>query len=275
METKKRVIVTGSTGNLGKKAVDALRKEEDLEVICIGRNGAKDPEVITADLNTYDESWAKYFIGADAVLHLAADPKPIATWESVKLLNVQMAFQVYRAAEEGKVRRFVFASSNWTLGGYRFSKAILNEDLAPRPINPYGTSKFFMEQYGLDLGARTGMSVINQRIGYCQPGENIPGSHMAFGVWGQQMWLGNKDWEQAVIKSVKSETSLSGTVNIISDNKGMRWDLSSARDLIGYVPLEKHTPVQTFSNRLKDFGAMLREKFCPQAPDSPIFGARW
>lgn len=275
MQEKKRVIVTGSTGNLGKKAVDALKQDNSLEVICIGRNGGKDPTVITADLNVYDPSWAKHFEGADAVLHLAADPKPIATWESVQLLNVQMAFQVFRAAEEAKVRRFVFASSNWTMGGYRFSDVKLNASIAPRPINPYGSSKFFMEQYGLEISRRTKMSFISLRIGYCQPGENIPGPHMAFGIWGQQMWLGNKDWAQSVIKSVNSAYPGSAILNIMSNNKGMRWDMDLAANTIGYVPEEKHVPILSLKGRLKDFGARLREKFFPQASDSPVFGARW
>lgn len=272
---KKRVLVTGSTGNLGAKAVTALRTREDLDVVCIGRNGTKDPTVITADLGNYDASWSRHFEGADAVLHLAADPKPVGTWDSIIDLNVNLAFNVFRAAEEGGARRFVFASSNWTLGGYRFSNARLTSALTPWPVNPYGMSKLFMEEYGKSLARRTGMSVISLRIGYCQPGENVPGPHMAFGIWGQQMWLGNKDWAQAVIKSVTSEYKGAAVVNVMSRNTGMRWELETGRETIGYAPEETHTPVLSTSGRLKDMMARLRETVAPRGVSVPIFGARW
>src|SRR5579872_1049685 len=201
---RKRIVVTGSTGNLGKKAVAALSRLDGWEIVRIGRNAAGEPGVIAADLERYDAAWVDQFKKADAVFHLAADPKPIGTWESIARLNIDLALNVFRAAEEARVRRLVFASSNWVLGGYRFRNEKLTADLSPRPVNPYGASKLFMERYGLALAARTGISVFSLRIGYCQPGPNRPGPHMAFGRWGQEMWLGNRDWEQAVIKAVAS-----------------------------------------------------------------------
>ncbi len=275
MTASKRVLVTGSTGNLGAKAVSALRSQEGLEVVCIGRNGAQDPTVITADLETYDASWASRFNGADAVLHLAADPRPVSTWDSVVRLNIQLALNVFRAAEEGGVRRFVFASSNWTLGGYRFSEARLSPDLTPWPVNPYGASKLFMEEYGKNLARRTGMSVIALRIGYCQPGENRPGPHMAFGLWGQQMWLGNRDWAQVVVKSVTSPYPGSAVINAMSRNEGMRWDLEAGRRTIGYEPEEQHVPSLNLSGAIKNALARVRERCAPRGTSVPVFGARW
>lgn len=180
----KRVIVTGSTGNLGVKALDALARLADREVVRFGRNGQGEAGVVTADLRHYDAGWARRFAGADAVLHLAADPRPVGTWGSITPLNIDLALNVLRAADEARVRRFVFASSNWVLGGYRFGREQLTAALTPRPVNPYGASKLFVERCGLALAARTGLSFLALRIGYCQPGGNRPGPHMAFGRWG-------------------------------------------------------------------------------------------
>ena len=242
MVDRKRVLVTGATGNLGAKAVDALRAQSDLDVVCVGRNGGHRPDVLTADLERYDASWADRFAGADAVLHLAADPKPVGTWASILRLNVDLALNVFRAAEEGRVRRFVFASSNWVFGGYRFGSERLTSDLTPRPVNAYGASKLFIERYGAAVATRTGMSVLSLRIGYCQPGANRPGPHMAFGRWGQEMWLGNADWASAVVRSVTSPFPGSAALNVVSLNEGMRWDLDDARRTIGYQPAERHRP---------------------------------
>jgi nucleoside-diphosphate-sugar epimerase len=272
---RKRVIVTGSTGNLGKKAVAALSRLDGWQVFRIGRNVAGESGVIAAELDRYDAPWADQFKAVDAVFHLAADPKPIGTWDSIARLNVDLALNVFRAAEEAHVRRIVFASSNWVLGGYRFRNEKLTSDLNPRPINPYGASKLFMERYGLALAARTGISVISLRIGYCQPGLNQPGPHMAFGRWGQEMWLGNRDWEQAAVKAVASPFSGAAVLNVVSRNKGMRWDLEEARRVIGYEPEEAHEPKLSLHGWLKEAGARLRESLAPSGAAAPIFGARW
>ena len=275
MASTRRIIVTGSTGNLGAKAITALKRLDSLEIVRIGRNTAKDPGVITAELEKFDAEWARVFQSADVVLHLAADPKPVSSWASITRLNIDLALNVFRAAEEGKVRRFIFASSNWVLGGYRFGKEQLTATLPPKPVNPYGASKLFLERYGLAIGARTGMSVLILRIGYCQPGENQPGPSMAFGRWGQQMWLGNKDWEQAVCKAVTSPFEGATIINIVSRNANMRWDLDGARRVLGYEPVEGHQPVMNISTRVKDLGARLRDHFIPRSSSSPLFGARW
>jgi NAD+ dependent glucose-6-phosphate dehydrogenase len=169
----------------------------------------------------------------------------------------------------------VFASSNWVLGGYRFRRDRLTAALQPRPVNPYGASKLFIERLGLSFAARTGISVLILRIGYCQRGENRPGAHMAFGRWGQEMWLGNRDWEQAVIKAVTSPFQGAAVLNIVSSNQGMRWDLDEARAAIGYEPSERHRPELRPLGRLRNIGARVRERLLPSSAPPPRFGARW
>lgn len=270
-----RVLVTGSTGNLGEKAVRALEALGGVEVVRIGRNARGVSAVVAADLETYDAEWSRHFAGIDTVLHLAADPRPVATWESVQALNIDLALNVLRAAEEGGVKRFVFASSNWVLGGYRFSGHRLSTDTPPRPVNPYGASKLFVERAGIAQARRTGMAFLSLRIGYCAPGGNVPGPHMAFGWWGQQMWLSNEDWAQAVQKSCTAPFEGAAIVNIMSENAGMRWDLDGARAAIGYVPTSRHRPVLGAAGRLRDLAARAREAVCPQFSDVPRFGRRW
>src|SRR5215467_891945 len=106
MTAVKRILVTGSTGNLGAKAVAALKTLPNVQVVGIGRNSTEDPNVISADLERYDPAWARHFAGVDAVLHLAADPKPVGSWDSITRLNIELALNVLRAAEEAHVRRF-------------------------------------------------------------------------------------------------------------------------------------------------------------------------
>ena len=125
------------------------------------------------------------------------------------------------------------------------------------------------------MAARTGMAFLALRIGYCQPGDNVPGPHMAFGRWGQEMWLSNEDWAHAVQQACTATFEGSAVVNIMSDNAGMRWDLGDADRLIGYRPRARHTPRLTPTRRLEDTVARLREATRPPMSPAPMFGSRW
>ena len=269
------VLVTGSTGNLGSKAVAALEAVEDVRTVRIGRNSAGLPDVISADLSDYGGGWARRFRGMDAVLHMAADPRPVSEWAAVTKLNIDLALNVFRAAEEAQVDRLVFASSNWVVGGYRFGRERLAPGIPPRPVNPYGAAKLFVERAAMALGERTGISVLALRIGYCQPGENLPGPHMAFGRWGQEMWLSNEDWAQAVRRSCLSGCAESAVLNIVSQNEGMRWDLESARASIGYEPASRHAPRLSATALFKDAAARMRDRVIRRHSAKPLFGTRW
>lgn len=267
-------MVTGSTGNLGQKSVKALKASGN-RVTRIGRNTNNRPDVIPADLTTFDAGWAKHFEGVQTVLHLAADPKPLATWDSVQVLNMDLSLNVLRAAQSHGVKRFVFASSNWVLGGYRFTDAQLSSSTPPRPVNPYGASKLFIERVGIEQAGHSGMAFLSLRIGYCQPGDNQPGRHMAFGRWGQQMWLSNEDWAHAVECACLNPFQGAAVVNIMSENAGMRWDLSEARDAIGYIPKSRSTPRLGAFGTLKDLLAQARERVLTPTAGKPLFGKRW
>lgn len=141
----------------------------------------------------------------------------------------------------------VFASSNWVLGGYRFTDERLTPELTPWPVNAYGMAKLAGERIGKSFAERHGLSVICFRIGYAQrePG-NRPGPHMAWGLWGQAMWLSDRDLCQGFEKAVLAPPELRFAVlNLMSDNPGMRWDLSETRRLLGYAPQDGAAPVIT------------------------------
>src|SRR4029078_12171544 len=67
--------------------------------------------VEVADLAVPDDSWDRHFEGVDVVLHLAADMRPVASWESVVANNIDLSLNVLDAAERRRVGRVVFASS--------------------------------------------------------------------------------------------------------------------------------------------------------------------
>ena len=241
----KTVLVTGATGSIGTKVRKHFAdRDVRLRLLCL--NPSKDPEVMTADLSDYDETWAGQFENVDAVIHLAGDPHATASWASVQRFNIDLTLNVFRAAQNHLAKRIVFASSNWVMAGYRFGSELLTTELEPRPINPYGSGKLFCERSGRQLMQQTGISFIALRIGCCQhtPG-NHPGPHIELGLWGQQMWLSDRDLCQGMERAVLAEDVPYAVLNLMSDNPGMRWDIEQTRRVIGYAPRDGHLAVTT------------------------------
>ena len=231
--------------------------------------------VVFADLAEPNETWDRWFDGVDVVLHLAADMRPVASWESVIANNIDLSLNVLAAAERHGVGRVVFASSNWILGGYRFRSEQLAPATPPKPVNAYGVSKLVVERAGAAL-ARRGTDFLALRIGWCQPGENRPGSHMAYGRWGQQMWLSNEDWRQAVQLACTAPFEGFAVVNVVSDNRGSRWDLTDTDRLLGYRPMSKHRPKLMPHRYAAELAARARDRVLPvRATGAPLFGTRW
>jgi nucleoside-diphosphate-sugar epimerase len=132
------------------------------------------------------------------------------------------------------------------MAGYRFTDDRLTTDLPPRPVNAYGASKLFGERAGAALWRYEGISFVALRIGYCQRAEgNRPGPHMKHGLWGQQMWLSDRDLCQGFERAVLAQNLGYAVLNLMSDNSGMRWDLDATRQAIGYAPQDASVPVVT------------------------------
>jgi hypothetical protein len=241
---RRKILITGATGSIGSK----LRRHfaaagDELTLLCL--NPRRDPEVMTADLGSYDAHWARRFEGVDAVIHLAGDPYATASWSQVQQSNIDLTLNVYRAATEYRARRLVFASSNWIMAGYRFGTERLTTTLAPRPINAYGCGKLFCERAGRQLALQGALSFIALRIGCCQHVENIPGPQIEHGLWGQQMWLSDRDLCQGFERAVAVRDVPFAILNLMSDNADMRWDIDETRAVLGYAPEDRHTPQVT------------------------------
>ena len=191
------VLITGASGNIGTK-LRAHFAALGWTLRLLDADARGDPSVQPADLTQWDDAWVARFAGVDTVIHLAGDPSPRASWASVQRLNIDLTANVYEAAAAQRVRRVVFASSNWVMAGHRSADGPLTTDMEPYPINAYGVSKLVGERMGRSIHARRGLSVICFRIGYVQRGDNQPGPQMGWGPWGQAMWLSNRDLCQAM-----------------------------------------------------------------------------
>jgi len=82
---------------------------------------------------------------------------------------------------------------------------------------------------------------------------------MGQGLWGQHMWLSNRDlchgWERAIL----AEGVNFALLNLMSDNPGMPWDIDETRQVIGFRPQDRHAALSTDDQAQRS--AALRDKY--------------
>jgi hypothetical protein len=137
--------------------------------------------------------------GVDAVIHLAAqNPYPDASWEDASA-SFDMTAKLVDTCAKASVSRLVFASSNHVMRGYRDTPVApsdggLSTDLPPLVGTRVGTSEGLIDSTAYAAAKLMGervvaaqaeagaFSAISLRIGWRQPGENIPQTISAAGT---------------------------------------------------------------------------------------------
>jgi NAD+ dependent glucose-6-phosphate dehydrogenase len=246
----KTALITGASGNLGAKLRRHLEGRYALRLLDIEPRG--DRAIVEADLSRWDSRWLEQFQGADAVVHLAADPSAHQSWANLIGPNIDATVNVFNAAVQARVKRVIYASSNHVMGGYQevAEPARLTTDLPPRPgtryvvdgqsrdSTPYASAKLFGERLGKCYAESHALSSIAVRIGWVRTGENRRGDIPAErGLWFRLMWLSNRDFCQLMERCFVADLPVGfAVVNGMSANTGMRWDIQYARQLVGYDP---------------------------------------
>lgn len=230
------ILITGASGNLGRKLRAAWEDIYDLVLLDIAAT-PDDPDVIRADLSVLDDEWITHFHNVDTVIHLAANPNEFSSWEELERPNLDVLCNVFNAAALAGVERLIFASSNHAMGEYRdFGEMPITVDLPPRPDSPYGGTKLMGERLGISLARAFDLTFIALRLGWIQSGENRP--ETLPDEWARAMWLSNRDlvrlFECAVEADLEDREFI--IVNGMSNNSGMRWDLSLTAEFLGYTP---------------------------------------
>jgi nucleoside-diphosphate-sugar epimerase len=167
----KKVLLTGSTGFVGRSVLNRLCND-GLEVIACSRaerlktpSEARYMQVAGLDSST---DWTLALDGVAVVIHSAArvhvmhdrSSDPLSEFRKV---NVEGTLNLARQAAELGVRRFIFISSIKVNGeGTSLGMPYL-ADAQAAPADPYGVSKMEAEQGLRALAAETGMAVVTIR----------------------------------------------------------------------------------------------------------------
>ncbi len=273
------VVVTGAAGNLGTKLRQALERADwvtqitGIDMKPFEASG-KSKSVVADLADPRDERWLAPVRAADGIVHYAsANPAPTSSWaESAKSFDMT-ANLLENAGGGTRPCRFVFASSNHAMGGYKDEPLPEGEKLrmsTPQKSGTrywdgamyrwgaaYGATKMLGERVCMARAYATNgrITAVATRIGWCQGGANLattltdggggagepdPTGLARNAKWYRDMWLSNGDHERLMLAALTADAgkwpSPAIVVNGMSNNSGMPWDLEDGRNWIGYDP---------------------------------------
>ncbi len=159
MDINQRILVTGGAGFIGSHLVDALIKNGHFVIVLDNLIEGK-----ISNIQSHIDNGKCQFIKedilnlefmleklpkVDIIYHFAADPDVRASvpnpLNSFKI-NVQGTINVLEYARKYNINKFIFASSGGTVYG-DVDVFPITEEIAFKPISPYGASKAAAEMY--------------------------------------------------------------------------------------------------------------------------------
>jgi NAD+ dependent glucose-6-phosphate dehydrogenase len=251
----KRVLVTGARGLIGQVLIERLSDRYDLVLHSRRPLPQGGP---TADISDFE---AVRMMLADAapyaVIHLAAASSVESPWPEVLRANIVGTYNVFEAARLAGVELVVFASSNHVIGGYELEGSPslygldddrrYDEHSDLRPDSFYGASKVFGEALGRFYSERYRLRVVCLRIGSVLKDDSPAiAARSGSGAWlhltpdqllmrYQATWLSHRDCAELFACALQSSVQWAVAYGT-SDNRRKIWDLTSARDLLGFHP---------------------------------------
>jgi nucleoside-diphosphate-sugar epimerase len=162
-----RVAVTGANGFIGRHAV-RMFADKGYHVAAAVRVDAPipaewqdDPRISLVRLSGKPAQFAPLVDGAEAVIHLAglaAVPKGDHAVRALQAANVDLTAELVEDAKIGGARRFVHLSSIRAVVGST-SSTVVNDDIPPAPVEPYGRSKLESEHIVAGFAAQDRFAV--------------------------------------------------------------------------------------------------------------------
>ncbi len=252
--TKPRILLTGATGVIGQALMKRL--SDRYEIRPLTRQPADFPSFI-GDVTNLEEILPA-FEDVSAVVHMAGRASVLAPWDDILQNNVIGTYNVFEAARRAGVDRVIYPSSNHTIGMYEIEGSpdlyelddprIYDHTTELRPDSLYGVSKIFGEAIGRYYHDMHQMRVYCLRIGSVRADdtsrpENINREAKWLSLTPEQKkkrlratWLSQRDCASLIERCLEIETPTWAVVYGISNNPRQLWDLSHAREALGFEP---------------------------------------
>lgn len=249
----KRVLITGASGLIGGILRDRLAGRYDL--IGLARSPEDFPHII-GDITNLDSMLAACE-GVDAVVHMAGVPHVGAPWPSVLTTNIDGTYNVYEAARRQGVGSVIFASTNHTVSWWEAEAGstlydlddtrVFSPDIPHRADSFYGVSKAAGETLGRYYSDVHGLRVLCLRIGWVLASDDLTTADIAGEVAppltadevrlrARAIYLSHRDCAELVRCCLDAEHIRFGVYYGVSNNPRLFYDLSNAREELGYEP---------------------------------------
>lgn len=258
------VAIVGAFGTVGTAVIDHLDDDPGYDFTYVGHREYPDREMVVADAEHVEEL-RPIFEGHDAVVHLALAPYDDDGDLAAQWANLQMCHAVLDAAVDAGVDTLIYASTNHVVGTYEEAYApdvyhpghgiTLDHEVPIRPDSLYGVGKAYGEALGRYAVDHAGIDrFFALRIGtirgseydhpYCMAEEGVErgewdrGSEayaeMAARV--KATWQSRRDFAHMIDRCLQTEHAGFDVFYGVSDNDRRWFDISHARDAIGYDP---------------------------------------
>ena len=107
------IVTTGSKGTIGTILRKKLSAKYHIRSFTLKDQGF---ESIQVDFSNRQELEG-ISSGLEALIHLVANPRPEASWKSVKRNNIEATYNVFHECQKSGVKKIIFASTNHTQHG--------------------------------------------------------------------------------------------------------------------------------------------------------------
>lgn len=229
----KKVLITGASGRIGSLIARKLGQQYEF-VLTDVREPADTygfPFTLAdlADMATI----RPLFDNVHTVIHLGADPRTHAPWESLLPNNLIATYNVLQAAHEAGCQRVIYASSINAVSGYP-NDVKIHPDMPVRPPNLYGATKAWGEAAARFYADQLGLSCFCLRFGWVLPRDSDhiqPDSDML------DIVLTYDDLVRLMAACLEAPASVHfGIFHVLSNNRHNRLDISETCRILGYDP---------------------------------------
>lgn len=229
-----RVLLTGAGGFVGRRLAPFLAPDFDLVLgdLCPG-NG---PEWRPLDVRRLDQVEAACR-GVDAVVHLAIASGHEGDYEDDAFndlrfdVNVKGTRNVLEAAVRCGVKRVVYTSSLMVVWGYGSGEEV-GPNAEPRPVGTYAVTKRLGEVIARDFHRQHGIEAVCLRI--AKPVDLADEAVRAAPI--RPQWIAFPDLCRAYRCALTAPDVGFEIVHLVGESSRRRWDLSRAREVLGYEP---------------------------------------
>jgi UDP-glucose 4-epimerase len=283
-----RLMVVGGAGFIGSHLVDAL-VDQGHEVTVLDNLSTGKPEYLNpaarfveADISAPGADFVDHFRGIQGLFHTAAlarVPRSIEDPLGTHQANVTGTLNVLKAAVDAAVGRVVYSSSSSVYGDQ--PGKLMQETMAPNPLNPYACQKWMGEIYCRNFKRVYGLSSVCLRyFNVYGPRQAMEGAYrLVIGIFLSQRAAGapltiNGDGEQTrdfthVRDVVRANLRAMESQNV---GAGEPINVGSGRDVsINYIasliggPV-KHVAPRPFEERFKQADVVTARKLLEWEP---------